>query len=207
MLKKFFMQNSSGNFVQCRLEIERAAWGAKKTVSVERARLAAITRWEREKSSDAPSMPQALLEQCPSPPPLPKDLKDSRQNENFDDELALSNEKHYSETRVEDRKAVERVFSYYLEKLGKSSRQYELTERRMRKGLAALRECRRRLGDGQNAEEALGAAVDGLLANKWLMGENPGNKRYTDWETYVVKDVETMEKRWNDGGYNPDVHA
>lgn len=107
----------------------------------------------------------------------------------------------------EDREAVKRVFAYYLEKLGKSSKQYELTEKRMKKGLAALRACRKRFGDGPQAEEALGAAVDGLLANGWLMGANPQTKKYTDWETYVVKDTETMEKRWEDGGFKPDVYA
>jgi len=86
MLSGFFKQTNERNLVQPRLEMERAAWGAKKTVSVARARRAAMSRWDKERSSDASSMPQAMLEQCPSPPPPPKDLKDSRQNSHFDGE-------------------------------------------------------------------------------------------------------------------------
>ena len=207
VLRRFFEQKEDGNLIQPRLERERTVWSAKKAASVAKARHAAEVKHQRERESHAPSTasstPQALLGRCPSP--SPKDLKDSRQNSNFDGEAAGKEEKRSANTV--DREAVRRVFVYYLEKLGKSARQYELTEKRMNKGVAALTACRKRFGSGPGAEEALGAAVDGLLANKWLMGANPSGKKYTDWETYVVKDVETMEKRWEDGGFNADVHA
>ena len=101
---------------------------------------------------------------------------------------------------------VEHVFAYYLRGLGRSEKQYELTPKRMKKGLAALAECRSRFPDGTKAEEAMGSAVDGLLANDWNMGRHPNNKkRYVDWIDHLFKDVETMEARWEDGGFKVDV--
>lgn len=203
MLKKFFMQNDSGNFVQGRLEIERAVWGAKKTVSIEKARFAAIARWERGKSSDAPSMPQAMLEQCPSPPP-PPNKKHIRPIEALD---AV-----YSQKEGEDHAAVRRVFAYYLEQTGRDENRYKLTEKRMKVGLRALEECQKRFGKGEAAENALGGAVDGLVASPYRMGQNSngpngGGKKYLDWIDNMLKDTETMEKRWEDGGFKPDVHS
>lgn len=73
VLTEFFKQTEDGNFVQSRLEIERAAWGAKKASSVARARDAANKRWKGECGGNAPSIPpsnaRAMLERCPSPPP------------------------------------------------------------------------------------------------------------------------------------------
>ncbi len=52
----------------------------------------------------------------------------------------------------------------------------------------------------------MAAAVDGLTANDWNMGRDPrSKKRFTDWIDHLFKDTETLEKRWQDGGFNPDV--
>jgi len=106
---------------------------------------------------------------------------------------------------AEARAIVTHVFEYYLAQLGRKKSQYELTRKRMKKGLDALRECKRRFPDGDSAEIAMGAAVDGLLANKFLMGANDRNRRYVDWIDNLYKDVETMEKRWEDGGFDANV--
>lgn len=49
-----------------RADAELARWSEKKIKAVEKARAAASKRWGNDASSNAPSISQALLEQCPS---------------------------------------------------------------------------------------------------------------------------------------------
>lgn len=100
-----------------------------------------------------------------------------------------------------ERESVKRVFGYFLERTNRSEKQYVLTPFRMQKGLAALEECKRRCGDDlQKAETAMGLAVDGLAENRFMMGENERRRPYTDWVDHLYKNVETIEKRWQDAG-------
>ena len=96
--------------------------------------------------------------------------------------------------------AVEIVFDYYLQKLKKNPKLYCLTPKRRENAVACYRHCLK-VSDG-NDESALHRmqdAVDGLCANDWLMGRSQNSTRqYTDWEEYVFKNIETMEKRWED---------
>jgi len=74
VLAPFFRPSDNGGLIQPRLEIERAAWGAKKATSIAKARDAANKRWkpswDADASSIAPSNAQAMPEPCPPPPPI-----------------------------------------------------------------------------------------------------------------------------------------
>ena len=108
----------------------------------------------------------------------------------------------------EEAKAVVRhIFGYFLEQTGRSEAQYKLTPKRLSAGLRMYRECLSRCQkDPEKAQLAMAAAVDGLVANDWLMGRAPKSKgQFTEWIQNVFGTVETMEARWKDGGFKPNV--
>jgi uncharacterized protein YdaU (DUF1376 family) len=71
ILEKYF-QVQEGVWRHSRIDKEMAEALSSKAKAVEKATKAATARWEK---SDAPSMTQAVLEQCPSPSPSPTPLK------------------------------------------------------------------------------------------------------------------------------------
>lgn len=77
VLEDFFDTSSGNAWVHHRVEQELEKAGEKKQKAVEKAKKAAESRWGNapsNASSNAPSINQAMLEQCPSPSPSP--LKD-----------------------------------------------------------------------------------------------------------------------------------
>lgn len=73
-----FFQVTDGLWWHKRVESELAAAAAKREKASARARSGANARWGDARSnatSNAPSMPEALLEQCPTPTPTPSSLR------------------------------------------------------------------------------------------------------------------------------------
>jgi uncharacterized protein YdaU (DUF1376 family) len=66
LLTEFFRISEDGFYHQKRADEEIERWQQKKLSAVERAKKGAAKRW-----ADAPSIPQALLDPCPLPSPLP----------------------------------------------------------------------------------------------------------------------------------------
>jgi hypothetical protein len=90
--------------------------------------------------------------------------------------------------------AVERVWAYYIQKLGKSTKQLSFTAGRKQKGLARLGECLGKTGgDLTRAEGLMREAVDALAASAWHCGENDRRKRYDIWEANLFKTQEQLE--------------
>jgi uncharacterized protein YdaU (DUF1376 family) len=111
VLIAFFKQIEDGSLVQPRLEVERAAWGAKKEASVAKARDAARRRWSQMRGADAssiaPSTAQAMLERCPSPPPPPTKTNTSTTADDLEVfRTALPKAKHNTEE-------IDRVYQAY----------------------------------------------------------------------------------------------
>ncbi|SAL10355.1 hypothetical protein AWB73_00098 [Caballeronia turbans] len=71
ILENFFAVKD-GRWTHSRIDEEIAKALSSKAAAVEKASNAAKARWEKK---DAPSMSQAVLEQCPSPSPSPTPLK------------------------------------------------------------------------------------------------------------------------------------
>jgi hypothetical protein len=91
--------------------------------------------------------------------------------------------------------AVERIWNYYIEKLGKNPKLLTFTAGRKQKGLARLRECLAKTGgDLVNAEGLMRCAVDALVASAWHMGENDKKQKYDSWDANLFKNQEQLEK-------------
>ena len=90
--------------------------------------------------------------------------------------------------------AVRRVWSYYIEKLGKNPNLLSHTKTRMAKGLARFEEAKKKTdGDPAKAEELLKLAVDALAASEWHVGANDRSKRYDSWERNLFPSQEKFE--------------
>ena len=93
---------------------------------------------------------------------------------------------------------VERVWAYYVQKLGKNPKQLSFTAGRKQKGLARLREClEKEGGDLGHAEGLMRLAVDALAESPFHRGENNRKKRYDSWEKNLFKDQDQAEN-WLD---------
>jgi uncharacterized protein YdaU (DUF1376 family) len=68
ILRAFF-EHENGMLVHARIEKERAAAKNNSVKNTNRARAAAESRWAKNAPSNAPSIPQAMLDECPSPSP------------------------------------------------------------------------------------------------------------------------------------------
>jgi hypothetical protein len=91
--------------------------------------------------------------------------------------------------------AVEGVWAYYIESLGKNFKLLTLTAGRKQKGLARLRECLAKTGgDLAKAERLMCCAVDALAASAYHRGENANKTKYDSWEANLFKSQEQLEK-------------
>ncbi len=70
-----FFEYENGMLVHRRIDREKANAIVNKDKNQARAKAAAEKRWGKNAPSNAPSMPQALLDECPSPSPSPISLK------------------------------------------------------------------------------------------------------------------------------------
>jgi uncharacterized protein YdaU (DUF1376 family) len=71
MLRGFFTKAGDGLLHQKRIDAEITKAQLNRAVSVTRAKKAAEARWGKDAPINAPSIPQAMLDQCPSPSPSP----------------------------------------------------------------------------------------------------------------------------------------
>jgi hypothetical protein len=91
-------------------------------------------------------------------------------------------------------KAVRRVFSYYVDSVGKSHL-YTLTYLRRQKGVSRLRECiRKTKGNLADAEQMMMICVDTIADSKFHMGNNASKRPYNDWEDQLFGSESKMEK-------------
>ena len=91
---------------------------------------------------------------------------------------------------------IERVWDYYIQKMGKNPRLLTLTSLRQQKGLARFREVLKKTrGDMVKAEKVLKIAVDTLASSSFHMGDNEQKKQYNSWETNLFVSTEKFE-RW-----------
>jgi hypothetical protein len=92
------------------------------------------------------------------------------------------------------RSAVDRVWSYYISKLGKNPKLLSFTSARKNKGTARLRECLAKAdGDLQKAEALMKLAVDALAASDFHRGANDQKKVYDSWERHLFPSQEKLE--------------
>jgi uncharacterized protein YdaU (DUF1376 family) len=77
VLRSFFTKADDGLLHQKRIDSEMAKAQLNRAMSVTRAKKAAEARWSKDAPSNAPSILQALPEQCPSPSPTPLKTKTS----------------------------------------------------------------------------------------------------------------------------------
>jgi uncharacterized protein YdaU (DUF1376 family) len=178
-LALFFKESEGGGLIQPRLEIERAAWGAKKAVSVAKARVAATKRWKQVKEGDASgnaqSNAQAMLERCPSPPPSPLKTNISHCGASSDGRVSRSTAstgKHHAED-------VDRVYQAYpLKKAPAAAKQAiskaldRLSIRGEDAPVAFLIGRIEAMRDGRERDEAAGRFVPALKhPATWFNGE------------------------------------
>lgn len=108
----------------------------------------------------------------------------------------------YTDTdlKTPERKIVRAVFAYYVEKLRRNPKAYTLTDTRMNKGLTCFRHCLKVSdGDAEKAGGLMEIAIEGLLKNAFLMGKDGKNSTpYIEWGDHIFRNIDTMEKRWND---------
>jgi DNA-binding Lrp family transcriptional regulator len=105
------------------------------------------------------------------------------------EKTALTADKKLNSTSI-----VHRLFKYYIERTDRHPRLYELTDQRMKKGLARLADCQRKCnGDLGKAEQLMKLAIDGLCESDFHMGKNEQKKQYIDWNDHLFKSTEKLE--------------
>jgi len=118
-----------------------------------------------------------------------------------DDETFLFQEQCVPKRNSEEN-SVRNVFSYYLEKTGRSPNQYALTPARMQKGISRLRESLKLARDEtlHGASEVMKLAIDNMCKSDFHMGKsaNSDGKKYCDWIDHLFKSRERMDK-WLQG--------
>jgi uncharacterized protein YdaU (DUF1376 family) len=188
-LRSFFVKADDGLLHHKRIDAEIAKAQLNRAVSVIRAKKAAQARWGKDAPSIAPGTPQALLVQCPSPSPA---LKTKAISSSDDESPTARSLKDAAEVQ-----ALQDVFAYYLDRVGRKPGSYTLTPTRKQKGLARLREClNRSQGDLPAAVALQKAAIDGICKSDWHMGRDAktNGKRYVEWESHLFASVESLEK-------------
>lgn len=94
----------------------------------------------------------------------------------------------------EPRKAIRRLFAFYIEVTGRNGKLYTLTDQRMNKALSRLEECRTKCGgDLVKAEALMSIVIESLAASEWHMGKNPEGKQYIDWTDHLFKNADKVE--------------
>jgi Protein of unknown function (DUF1376) len=82
------------------------------------------------------------------------------------------------------------IFAYYLEKTGRNPKTYQLTPKRMAKGISRFKECLIQCdGDESKAIGMMRRAVDGICADTW-----EDRPKYREWESHLFGSAESAEK-------------
>jgi uncharacterized protein YdaU (DUF1376 family) len=158
VLEEFFDTSTPGLWVHKRVEKELAEAGVKKERAEVKAKNAADARWSRENnatsiaSRNAPSTPQAVLEECPSPSPSPtkKPIKEP---------LSASAD-------------VQAVFDYWRQRMNHPKAAFDDKRKKLIKKAIEL---------GYTTTD-LFAAIDGCAKSPFHMGQNDNNTMHDDLE-------------------------
>jgi hypothetical protein len=199
-----FLEGSEVNYI-VHDWAEHNPWAAGRGERIESARRAAFKRWGNH--SDAKGMQDAYEEDADrmredenrnAPNPTQPNQSISSKTEGSDGpEYGVVVTIH----SVDLDRALDGVWTYYLDKIGRNPKTYEFTPMRKRKGLARLKDClKKTAGDVNRAVELMKVCVDSLVASDWHMGRDPkGNgKRFCGWEKHLFKSYEQMEGWWNE---------
>ena len=90
--------------------------------------------------------------------------------------------------------SVKELFKYYIEKTERNPKLYSLTDQRLNKGLARLKDCLAKTdGNLENALELMRICIESLAASEFHMGTNDRNKQYIDWIDHLFKTTEKLE--------------
>jgi hypothetical protein len=102
-----------------------------------------------------------------------------------------------------EKDAVREVFTCYLQKTARNQALYELTPKRMDKGLSRLRECLKKSVDEElpSAVAMMKLALDAMVRSDWHMGRDPKTqgKKYCEWDAHLFPSYEKMEGWWSRG--------
>ena len=121
VLRSFFTKADDGLLHHKRIDDEISKAQLNRSMSVTRARKAAEARWSKNAPSNASSIPQALLGQCPSPTPLKTNTKAIPEGTSFGVLEPTKAKKPKDKHSVED---VDRVYQAYpLKKAAGATRQ------------------------------------------------------------------------------------
>jgi hypothetical protein len=85
-------------------------------------------------------------------------------------------------------KAVNILFAFYLEKLGRDPKKYTLTDKRKQQGLSRLRECFKKTGDLDGAILLMKDAIRKLAASDFHR-----QGKYVEWGDHLFKSAEKLE--------------
>jgi hypothetical protein len=91
-------------------------------------------------------------------------------------------------------KSLVRCWVYYLRKTERG-KLYLATPKRMRAGLARLRDCVSAAGDRERGLQMFRIALDNLSEDEFLSGKNDRNKEYRDWLSHLCVSWEVFERR------------
>lgn len=83
VLKSYFVAGADGLLHNHKADKEIAKALYNRCISAEKAKKAADARWLKTSSKDAPSITQAMLKECASPSPLPKEKNRAQKSSTF----------------------------------------------------------------------------------------------------------------------------
>jgi len=205
LLDEFFRVQADGLLHQKRSDKEIEDWQGKRQKAQQKARVAAEARWGNNtpsialsnSQSTAPSMEQALLEDCPLPAPLPTPIPIPTPEPSPSPEKASPSAPR-ADTR--EKEIVESIFAFYCEKFQRDPRRYQLTaERRKKAGLRFRERLKANKGNEAAVEIEFSQAVENLAASEYHVTQG-----YTDWLAQIFRSEEEFEKRlnWRQGARN-----
>jgi uncharacterized protein YdaU (DUF1376 family) len=105
-----------------------------------------------------------------------------------------SESQHSNVSEADQQTCLTTIWEYYLDKFGRDSTLYELTDTRLQVGYARMNDCLRKCnGDLRKAERLMIYVIDRLAESGFHNGENERKANYVDWETHLFGSLEKME--------------
>lgn len=185
LLKPFFTETGAGLVQKGQDEI-REEWAKKKVNAKEKATNAAKVRWGK-KTIDAPSMPEEVPEEVLEECPLSLSLTTPKEQQQI---LSRPISAKSDQLAKEINLAIDRLFAYYCESLGRKPTQYTLTPERRKKAELRLKERIKVSGSLEQAEHEAGRCIDNLAESEYHVAGG-----YIDWTEQIFRSAEEFEKR------------
>lgn len=200
---------ADGTWIDEELAERKESTDKRKTRNSNGAKAVNEKRWGGRQTGDTTGDelgdPQAIATESPngSPPASPTDRKSKSKSKSEEKQKTLSSNGAFDkalfalEPPVGKEQAVEEVFAYYLDKVGRTKSIYSLTESRRKKGLARLDEALTMTEqDLCRAVELMKTAVDELCYSDWHMGRDPKStgRGYFEWEDHLFRSQEQFQK-------------